>query len=131
MNNEDEDRDLQRLFRELRRREANQSPSFARACQPSTTHERTPPAVLWRYALGTAVAAVALWVVAPLVFRSSTTMPLPPAGQPDAAALAAAALQTVSAWQDESLSLAQWHSPTAFLLSPLAAGSGQANSGNN
>jgi hypothetical protein len=131
MNNENEDRELQKLFRELRRSEANQSPSFARVCRPSTARERTPPAVLWRYALGTALAAVALFVAATVVFRSPTTMTLPPAGQPDAAALAAAALQTVLTWPDEPPAPARWDSPTAFLLSPLAAGSVPANSGNN
>lgn len=87
--------------------------------------------VVWRYALGTALAVAVLVIAATVVFRGPTSIPPEPARQPDAAALAAAALQTVLTWPDESLSLARWDSPTAFLLSPLAAGSVPANSGND
>ena len=131
MNNETEDRDLQRLFRQLRRSEANQSPPFARVCPASTAREGTPLAALWRFALGTALAAAALLVSLAVAFRGPAPAPSQRARQPDAAALAVAALRTVSEWSGESPSLARWVSPTAFLLSPLGAGSTPATSERN
>jgi hypothetical protein len=124
MNNENEDRELKKLFWELSRTEANRTPPFSRVCPALTPLKRTPRVIYWRRALGMALATVAVIAVS-VIFRHPASV----SSQADAAALAAAALQIVMDLPDESPSLAWSDSPTAFLLSSIGGAPGSEHPG--
>lgn len=114
MNDKPDDHELRDCFRELRRQEAREAPSFARVTRNAAAPCRHPrPAILRNQVTRTALAAAIVAVVAVGVFRRREPAP-------DAATLAASALRSVAEIVPRTSALPRWHSPTAFLLSPLA-----------